>query len=224
MPLTNRGVWYPDVTSSPNPISLGTSTATSVQAALDSLALNEAVPRFASATLRDAAYTASGVAIQAGQVCAVAGVLNIYNGTAWVLQNAAAAMAIASYATATNVGISAWAKQGWGSTDYYDPTASMSVGPTGIGFAFTGWAQFEGTCVIGGSASGTRRLIGVGPATGAAPVGMTPSFAPAGTNAVGMSVVQTLPVTYGDVWTLWAYQDAGTLSCVTRRLVARRVV
>lgn len=81
MPTTARGLWYPDTSSPANPISLGTTAATSQQAALDALALGEAVPRFASAAARDAAYTAAGVTVVNGMHCAILGVPFVFGPT-----------------------------------------------------------------------------------------------------------------------------------------------
>lgn len=74
MPTTARGLWYPDTSSPANPISIGTTAATSQQAALDALALGEGVPRFTSAAARDAAYLAAGITVVTGMMCSILGV------------------------------------------------------------------------------------------------------------------------------------------------------
>ncbi|NNG36951.1 hypothetical protein [Nakamurella aerolata] len=183
------------------------------------------VPAFTTTQLRDAGMQPASN----GRMCVMvppggAPYLLVRSGGAWVepARLGFGAMEMSS-ANAQGIADNAWRACNWSSTDYFEGAGlgaraeGVSISQTGR-YLVTAWVAFD-------KYGSGRRAIGVGPASGAGPTGITAVVpnAPANNSQV-VDVTDELTFTAGQVVTAWVLQDSGVpINITNRRLKVRRV-
>lgn len=225
MPTTASGFWYPDGTVSSNPLSYTATMAASQETAVANQLFAKGVPAYATAALRDAAYSASPVANFNGMQCSVAGVPMILIGGTWyATQNRPRSEVQTS--GAQNIAASTWTSINWNSVYFADnlANADFTSGGSGITANFTGRAKVEFTAVWpSGSGTSGFRVAGVGYVGGSAnPIYTVSDNATPGVYQAQASSI-TLSTVAGQTYTLVVLTSIAVTAFASARFQMERV-
>lgn len=222
MPTTARGLWYADASASANPISISTSEVNAAQTAMDNLALSESVPRFASATARDTAFTnwttATGLPLVTGMQCSVAGIPQIYqdavqrNTAGWYMLSDTPMMELAFSGASFNYSALTWyAIPQLGVTDSNTPSGGphYTAVANGVTVNQAGTYLVEAFCLWVTSAAVGFRYLTVNTSAGnaaSAATGNSRQSLPAFANMdKSHTLVREMKATAGQVISAYAY-------------------